>query len=86
MLGEFQYAFVSFLLGENFQSFEQWKKLLVLALNSESFLEENESFCLDLIPVIYGQLKQFPADFFFDTISRDNFTKDHLCGFIEICR
>lgn len=30
LLGELQYAFVSFLLGENLESFEQWKRLMLL--------------------------------------------------------
>ena len=30
ILGEIQYSFVSFLLGENLDSFEQWKKLINL--------------------------------------------------------
>ena len=30
LLGEMQYAFVTFMLGENFESFEHWKKLVIL--------------------------------------------------------
>lgn len=30
LLGELQFCFVIFVLGENFSGFEQWKKLLIL--------------------------------------------------------
>lgn len=33
LLGELQFAFATFLLGENYESFEQWKRLLVLLCN-----------------------------------------------------
>ena len=30
VLGELQFAFLTFVLGENFESFEQWKSLVLL--------------------------------------------------------
>ncbi len=38
LLGEIQFAFTTFLLGENFESFEQWKRLLVLLCNCQEAL------------------------------------------------
>ena len=35
LLGEFQLAFIQFLLLESLESFEQWKKLLILFCNCE---------------------------------------------------
>jgi len=70
-----QYAFTVFLLGENYESFEHWKDLFVLVTNCDEFLIINKDFYMDLIPVIYGQLQQFPKDFFIDNISSNNFMK-----------
>lgn len=30
LLGELQFSFISFLLGENLESFEQWKSIITL--------------------------------------------------------
>ena len=35
LLGEFQLSFIQFLLLESLESFEQWKKLLILFCNCE---------------------------------------------------
>ena len=35
LLGELQFAFATFLLGENYENFEQWKRLLVLLCNCQ---------------------------------------------------
>mmetsp|Transcript_5687 Transcript_5687/g.9766 ORF Transcript_5687/g.9766 Transcript_5687/m.9766 type:complete len:385 (-) Transcript_5687:18-1172(-) len=37
-LGEFQLAFVEFVIGENLSAFEQWKKMLIIFCNCESAL------------------------------------------------
>jgi len=38
VMGELQFAFVTFLLGENYESFEQWKSLLTLICYCQSAL------------------------------------------------
>jgi len=35
LFGEMQYAFISFVMGENLDSYEQWKRLLNLLCNCE---------------------------------------------------
>jgi A1 cistron-splicing factor AAR2 len=36
LLGELQYCFITFLMGENLESFEQWKKLVNLLCSCQN--------------------------------------------------
>jgi A1 cistron-splicing factor AAR2 len=56
VLAELQFAFVTFLLGENYESFEQWKSLTVLLCNCQSALTSPDTSVLffNLVPVIYS--------------------------------
>lgn len=85
LLGEFQYSFVKFLLGENYDSFEQWKKLFILVTSCEQYMNESPSFFLDLIPVMYDQLQQIPKDFFVDPLAGNSFIKICLNNFFDLC-
>jgi len=40
LFGEMQYAFVSFLMGENIDSFNQWKAIFVLLLSCEQLIRD----------------------------------------------
>ena len=66
MLGELQYAFITFVLGENFDSFEQWKSLLVLLCGCRRALIDPvlKDLFYRLIPVLYAQVEQLPPEFF----------------------
>lgn len=59
--------------------------MLVLLTNCDQYLEENQQFGIDLIPVLYTIMKQFPKDFFIDNISKDNFLKKCLLDFLQVC-
>ncbi len=78
ILGEFQVAFILFLIGENLEAFEQFKKIFILLCNSESYLIHNQLFAGNVVRVIFSMLKQFPADFFLDILSQNNFIQDCL--------
>ena len=69
MLGEMQFAFVSFLLGENLDSFEQWKRMVNLICNCEKGVLDKPDFFYKAVPVLYEQLKQLPKDFFVAELS-----------------
>lgn len=82
LLGELQYSFVHFVIGESEESLEQWKKIVDLLVHAESaYLRLQtptpgvnlEKLALDFIPVFYDQLNQFPADFFRDELSKGSF-------------
>lgn len=53
LFGELQYSFIKFLLGENYESFEQWKRLLILLTTCDEMPNKLPGFYFDLIPVIY---------------------------------
>lgn len=78
LLGELQVAFVLFLVGENLEAFEQFKRVFALVTNAESYLLSNTVFALNAIRAIYTCLSQFPEDFFLDPISSHNFVQPGL--------
>ncbi|KAL4460384.1 hypothetical protein ABPG74_000135 [Tetrahymena malaccensis] len=84
IFGEFQYSFAMLLLLEDFESFEHWKNIFSILISSDKYIDENPDFFIEFIPVLYNILKQFPKDFFFDSISKDNFLKTLLSDFIEV--
>lgn len=49
MLGEFQLAFLIFLVGQSFAGFEQWKRFIVLLCQCEAALAERLEFFFDFI-------------------------------------
>jgi len=83
-LGELQFAFIVFILGENLEGFEQWKRMIILICNCEDLMKESPQLFLDLIPVLYSQLKQLPKDFFVDNLSSDSFISNCLKYFLEL--
>lgn len=85
-LGELQFAFVCFLLGQSFESFEQWKQMLALALSCvEAVLDaKREKFWLAFLDVLRAQLLEAPDEFFIDIVEGNNFLHQSLCDFFEI--
>ncbi|CAJ0585561.1 unnamed protein product, partial [Mesorhabditis spiculigera] len=73
LLAECQYAFACFLLGQVFEGFEQWKRLIHLLCSCPTALRTHNDLYLAFIRVLYFQLKECPHDFFVDIVSRDNF-------------
>jgi len=73
LLGEFQYAFVVFLIGQVYEGFEQWKRLMHLICSCCKAIKSNKSLYNDLLMVLHFQLKMVPDDFFQDVLSNDNF-------------
>jgi len=73
LLGEMQFAFISFLLGQSYEGFEQWKVIVHLLCTSDSILKSHPLLYSNFITVLYYQLKQAPEDFFIDSLSENNF-------------
>lgn len=73
LLAECQYSFVCFLMGQVFEGFEQWKRLIHLLCSSITALQERNDLYMQFNRVLYFQLKECPEDFFIDIVSRDNF-------------
>lgn len=73
ILGELQYAFVCFILGQVFDAFETWKKLLHVLCSCEVGLQDNIQLYTALIGVLYHQINEIPKDFFVDIVTSNNF-------------
>jgi A1 cistron-splicing factor AAR2 len=84
LLGEMQFAFVSFLMGHLFDAFEQWKSILALLCSCEGALKTYPEFFLDYIDALHHQLGEIPEDFFIDILSGKNFLTSTLTGFFDI--
>ena len=65
-LGELQFAFILFLFGQNYEGFEQWKKIIILLWHCESAIYTNRDLFSNFVPVVYEQLDQLPPDFLDD--------------------
>ena len=94
LFGEFQAAFISFLMGESLESFTQWKNLFILLTSCDDLMNEKPEIFIDLVrkhvfkkiflrflAVLYNQLKQLPTDFFYDNITCNNFMR--IC--LKVC-
>ena len=73
VLGELQFAFVCFILGQVFDAFESWKKLVRVLCSCESSLQDNIELFKALIGVMYHQITEIPQDFFVDIVTSNNF-------------
>eukprot|EP00347_Sterkiella_histriomuscorum_P015680 403356101 len=89
LLGELQFAFVTFLLGENLDSYEQWKRMISMLTTCDQALTQSDQMTQDLfykfIPIVYEQTRQLPKDFFQAELSKQNFINDCMRQFIKIC-
>ncbi|KAJ3371534.1 a1-alpha2 repression [Allomyces arbusculus] len=73
LLGELQLAFLCLLVGQNFEGFEQWKKLMHLICRSVEAIDQIPEFFVKFMAVLRDQLAECPSDFFVDVMSQDNF-------------
>jgi len=76
--GELQFSFVCFLIGNVYEGFEHWKRLLALLCRAENSMRSRGELYLGLIGVLYHQLGEIPPDFFVDIVSQDNFLTSTL--------
>ena len=81
-LGEFQYTFILFLIGEVYEALKQWKDIFILISSSEESIKNFEKFFCNFIEVIYNQLRLFPDDLMHDVILDNNFLKRYLTNFL----
>lgn len=83
LLGELQFAFVCFIIGNVYEGFEHWKRLLALLCRSEDAMRKHKELFLGLIAVLYHQLGEIPPDFFVDIVSQNNFLTSTLQDFFQ---
>lgn len=83
ILGELQMAFICFLVGQLYDSFEQWKRLLRMICNCDSGIEKYPDFFSKFIRILHFELQHVPSDFFVDIVSGENFLTDTLQVFFS---
>ncbi|XP_009872291.1 PREDICTED: protein AAR2 homolog, partial [Apaloderma vittatum] len=83
LLAELQFAFICFLIGNVYDAFEHWKRLLNILCRSEDAMGKYQDLYVNLISVLYHQLSEIPADFFVDIVSQDNFLTSTLQVFFS---
>ncbi|XP_019723986.1 protein AAR2 homolog [Hippocampus comes] len=84
LLGELQFAFVCFVIGNVYEGFEHWKRLLSLLCRAEAAMQRHKELYLGLIAVLYHQLGEIPPDFFVDIVSQNNFLTSTLQDFFQL--
>lgn len=85
ILGEVQVAYIAFLLGQNFDGFEQWRALLYLLCNSESSVSKRPELYMELCRTFFAQLNQAPGDLFNDDLTKENFMGSCVLSLLDIC-
>ncbi|WAR04644.1 AAR2-like protein [Mya arenaria] len=83
ILGEIQFAFICFLIGQVFDAFDQWKKLVHLMCGSEKALNSHSDLFMDFIAMLHFQVHEIPEDFFVDIVSANNFLTTTLQEFFS---
>jgi A1 cistron-splicing factor AAR2 len=78
-----QFAFICFLIGQEYDSFEHWKSLVHIACTSDEALTARPDFFMDLISVLHFQIREIPEDFFVDIVSQHNFLTSTLHEFFD---
>lgn len=73
LLGELQFAFVTFMIGHVYDSFEHWKDLIKLICSSELAIEQYPELYSELIRVLHFEIKEVPEDLFVDIVDNNNF-------------
>ena len=86
VLGEFQFAYATFILGQNFSGFDQWKEMMGIFCGSEAAIfEKHTNLMTDFVRVFYDQLQQMPDDLFTDDLLENNFLTQCVASFLAIC-
>lgn len=84
LLGELQYAFVSFVLCISFHSFEQWKALVLLICNCDALVCRQPVFFEEFAAILRCHLEQAPDDFLTAELGSKNFLIPALKTLFEL--
>ncbi|KAL2911336.1 hypothetical protein HK105_209200 [Polyrhizophydium stewartii] len=87
LLGEFQLAFVIFLIGQVYDGFEQWKTMVQLVyLSSDALRTRTAFFSAFTVDQLRIQLEECPSDFFHDSLASGSFLHTAIKRFAENMR
>ncbi|XP_054760204.2 protein AAR2 homolog [Lytechinus pictus] len=73
LLAELQLAFVCFLIGQVYDAFDQWKRLVHLLCSCIEAMSTHSGLYSTLVNVLHFQVREIPSDFFVDIVSSNNF-------------
>ncbi|KAJ3287078.1 a1-alpha2 repression [Rhizoclosmatium sp. JEL0117] len=84
LLGELQFSFILFLVGQVYDGLEQWKCLTQLVCSSKEALSSPLSSTLfyEFLGTLHSQLEECPEDFFVDTLSSSNFLRSAIVDLV----
>jgi len=85
ILGELQLAYIAFILGQNYDGFEQWKVLLQFICSCESAVAARPELFAELLRSFFAQLSQAPQDLFGDDLTKENFIGTCAVWLLELC-
>eukprot|EP00035_Acanthoeca_spectabilis_P007517 m.137570 g.137570 ORF g.137570 m.137570 type:complete len:357 (+) comp13981_c0_seq2:222-1292(+) len=72
LLGELQFVYIAFLLGQVYDAFEHWKSIVALICNCEQALRKRPNLFIEFIGILHFQLKETPDDYFTDLETKSN--------------
>ena len=78
-------SYIAFLLGQNFDGFEQWRALLQLLCNCEEAVLRRPDLYAELLRSFFSQLSQAPSDLFGDDLTKENFMGSCALQLLEVC-
>jgi A1 cistron-splicing factor AAR2 len=72
MVGELQFAFVCFLVGQSLEAFEHWKQLVRLLCSCEDAVTRRREVYDEFLSALEAQLAEIPEDFLVDIVASNN--------------
>jgi len=73
LLAELQFAFVCFLVAQNYSSFSHWKKMVQLICYSQSAIVKYPNMFMDFLSDLYFEIMEVQEDLFTDIVTQNNF-------------
>jgi len=78
LVGELQFAFVCFLVGQSLEAFEHWKRLVGLLCSCDDAVSKRREVFDEFLSSLEAQLLEIPEDFLVDIVTSNNFVYHSL--------
>lgn len=78
IVGELQFAFVCFLIGQSLEAFEHWKQLVRLLCSCDDAVSRRREVYDEFLSALEAQLVEIPEDFLVDIVASNNFVYHSL--------
>ncbi|PNF34112.1 AAR2-like protein [Cryptotermes secundus] len=73
IVGELQFAFVCFLIGQSLEAFEHWKQLVKLLCSCDDAVSKRREVYDEFLSALGAQLVEIQEDFLVDIVASNNF-------------